>query len=623
MGYSSCPDLCCVQKDTESGLRYTGSRVIDLKPDQDIEDLKVIPDRIRYGRELRDPDIAGAREFLMADGEMYCSSSFAGNTRRYHGLLVKKDRILLSALHEEANGIRLSPGYWGDTFVDGGLPWTLGASLYPVIQEFAIPGARIRRSLVLDRGLTIRYEITGTVSLMIRPLMTNRSVQNLSGEQKEKSSTSEGSLILNGCAVRSDLGFTDDRQQYLNAWYPRDEERGYNAREDLISPGYFAGAVTNGIVEIRFAPQDAIPESNQIQESQESRDILDHASQLCIRGSEILAGYHWFTETWGRDTFISLPGLLLETGRYREAEDVFRWHLAHRRDGLLLNRFPDSYNSSDATLWFFWALFQYIQKLPGSPFVATIRHEIEELISRYPKSEIASLNGNLITVREGTTWMDTQETPRTGMPVEINALWILALELMEYLKFSTPVSSRDALAEFQEFWNPETGCLYDVLNPSDPSVRSNQIIALAFGLLPFDDGHRALEVIERELLTPYGLRTLSPASARYHGRYGGDISYHNGMVWPWQTGFYLDALIQYGTDHEKIKSVITPLWEYFLTDGAGMLPEIFDGDAPHQPAGTICQAWSIAELIRARGTVIRHLEKVVPEKEEEDNYFFA
>ncbi|MDD1729901.1 MAG: amylo-alpha-1,6-glucosidase [Methanospirillum sp.] len=585
------------------------------------EDLTSIPNLIRYGRELRDPDIAGSREFLMVDGEMYCSSSFAGNTRRYHGLLIHKREVLLSALHDEANGIRLSSGWWGETFVGEGLALTLGATIYPVVQEFAIPGARIRRSFILHDGLTIRYEITGTISMMIRPLMTRRSVKDLSHEPLVETNADAGELILNGCRVSASLPFSHDLQRYHNARYPREQERGYDAREDLVSPGYFSGPCTDGVIEIRFVPQNFMSQATTIQK--DSRDILDHAARICVSNNQIHAGYHWFTEPWGRDTFISLPGLLLENGRFREAEDLFRWHLANRKGGLLVNRYPDSFHAADTTLWFFWALFQYVQKLPGSPFVSTIRHEIEDLITAYPGSGIASLNGNLIQVEAGSTWMDTSYTPRTGLPVEINALWILALELLEYLKIPTPVRSTDARKEFEAFWNPDTGCLYDLLGPDDATIRSNQIIALALGLVPFDDGNRALQVIERELLTPYGIRTLSPASPGYSGRYTGDASYHNGMVWPWQIGFYLDALIQYGADQKKIESVISPLWHYFLTDGSGLLPEMFDGDAPYQPAGTICQAWSIAELIRARSTLLTRKDRTPPEPEVDDNYLFA
>jgi glycogen debranching enzyme len=556
-----------------------------------------VPHLIRYGRELRDPGIAASREYLMVSGDMYCSSSFAGNTRRYHGLLVHRNTVLLSGLHDEADGIRLSCGWWGDTYLGEGLAWTNGATLYPVRQEFSLPSARIIRSFLLKDGLTIRYEVYGTVSLMIRPLMTRRRVQDLSWNPDANISFEEGNLVLNGCYITGNLVFTRDMHRYLNAFYSRDQEQEYGAREDLVSPGYFSGTITDTVAEIEFLPPGTRQSTSKGVISRDP-DILTHASRLCISGGQIRAGYHWYSGSRGRDTFISLPGLLLETGRFREAEDVFRWHLAHRKEGLILNLHPDSHHSSDVTLWFFWALFQYMQKLPGSPFPATIRHDIEDILRLYPQSDVASLSGSLIHVRGCSTWMDTRYTPREGIPVEVNALWILALELAEFLKLPTPVRSKDARHEFMQFWNKETGCLYDILKPDDPTIRSNQVIPLAFGLIPFDDGLHALSVIKRKLLTPYGLRTIEPGSSKYSGCYAGDASYHNGMVWPWQTGFYIDALFRYGEDPEKIRKVVKPLWHYFLTDGAGMLPEMFDGDAPHQPAGAVCQASSIGELIR-------------------------
>ncbi|PKL60439.1 MAG: amylo-alpha-1,6-glucosidase [Methanomicrobiales archaeon HGW-Methanomicrobiales-4] len=576
-------------------------------------EMEPVPRLIRYGRELQNPDIAGIREFLMVSGDMYCSSSFAGNTRRYHGLLVHQNSVLLSGLHDEVNGIRLSGGWWGDTFLGDGLSWTTGAMIYPVIQEFAIPGARVIRSFFFDGGFTIRYEVFGTVSLIVRPLMTRRPVHELSRDPVVEVSEDRGHLILNGCKITGGLEFSPDMQWYLNAHYPREQEQGYDAWEDLVSPGYFSGTISDGVVEICFKPIDSYSTITE-KIGSEYNDILTHASRLCVSNGQIRVAYHWFTESWGRDTFISLPGLLLETGRFREAEDVFRWHIAHRNGGLLINRFPDSFHTADGTLWFFWALFQYVQKLPGSPFIATIRHDLEEILQQYAESEVASLSGNLITVQECSTWMDTPSTPRKGIPVEINALWILALELSEFLKLSTPVRSADARREFYTFWNEDAGCLYDILDPDDSSIRSNQIIPLAFGLIPFDQGRRALSVIKRELLTPYGIRTLAPGSSGYDGRFTGDASYHNGMVWPWQMGFYIDALIQYGEDIGEIRKVIEPLWHYFLTDGTGMLPEMFNGDAPHQQAGNICQAWSIGELIRARQQIIRSL-KIIPDDE--------
>ncbi len=563
-----------------------------------LHDPESIPRFIRYGQELRDPAIAGAREFLMVSGSLSCSSSFAGNTRRYHGLLIRDGVLLISGLDDEVNGIRLSPGWWGDSFAGEGIRYTTGATIYPVRQEFALPEARVVRTLLLDCCLVVRYEVFGTAVLRIRPVMTNRKVTTLSRDPVADIREDGGDLILNGCTVSSDLTFSEDEQWYLNAYYPCEQSRGYDAWEDLISPGMFSGTVTDGTMEIRFTPGGHGSSSVC---SRPATDILDYASRLCLADEgQIRAGYHWFTESWGRDTFISLPGLLLEMGRFREAEDVFRWHLAHRKGGIIVNRYPDSWNTSDATPWFFWALFQYMQKLPGSPFVATIKHEIEDIIHRYPESGVASLSGDLITVTAGSTWMDTKYTPRQGKPVEINALWILMLEMAEFLQISPPVSSSKARRAFQAFFNEKTGCLSDILDPDDPSIRSNQIIPLALGLLPFDQGRQALSVIHRDLLTPYGLRTLAPDSSGYYGKFSGDISYHNGMVWPWQTCFYVDALLAYGEEPANVQEVISPLWHYFLTDGAGMLPEHFDGEAPHNAAGAVCMASSLGELIRMR-----------------------
>jgi glycogen debranching enzyme len=554
------------------------------------------------------PNVAESREFLMVSGDMYCSSSFAGNTRRYHGLLISKGTLLLSGLHDEVNGIRLSGGWWGDTFLPGGLPWIINTIVYPVRQLFSIPGARIIRSIFFDGGLVIRYEVNGTASLLIRPLMTKRPVRELSRDPELHISEEKEELVINGCTFSTPLKFTEDIQWYLNAFYPRESERGYDAWEDLASPGFFSGIVTNGVVDIRVTPHGILLFPDDISDSN-SDDILIHASRLCISGKEIRAGYHHYTESRGRDTFISLPGLLLETGKFREAEEIFRWHLAHRKGGILVNRYPDSSLSVDTTLWYFWALFQYVQKLPGSPFIATIRNDIEEILHLFIKSDVVSLSGNLVSVQKMSTWMDTQYTPRNGKPVEINALWILALELAEYLKISSPVSSQDARREFALFWNETTGCFYDCLDPNDSSVRSNQVIPLAFGLVPFDEGRKALSVIKEKLLTPYGLRTLSPDSADYHGYYNGDISYHNGMVWPWQTGFYIDALFHYGENQEEILKVVQPLWTYFLCDGVGMLPELFDGDAPHKPAGAICQSFSIGEMMRSKNLILNRICK--------------
>ena len=565
-------------------------------------ELTFIPHTIRYGKELAYPAIAASREFLIPRGDALSSSSFAGNTCRHHGLYVNHERIILSSLHETINGISLLPGWWGDRSPDESIRHTISAQLYPVTQVQSLGSALVTRTIDLDQGLSIRWEVDGTADMLIRPLMTDRSMHNLLSEKPIEVDPVHGGFDWNGYQFRCTLPFSEDYQQYYNARYPRDAERGYDDTEDLISPGFFAGTVTNDAIELGVYPSGLYMLRDSPLET--PGDLLHRASQLCLQKGEIIAGYHWFNQGWGRDTFISMPGLLLAWGRYREAEDHFRKFLKRRKGGLIPNRVPDSYTSADGSLWLFWALFHYLQTHHDSPFIDEIMPDLESLITYYPESENTSLEHDLIAVSSGSTWMDTPYTPREGKPVEVNALWVLALEVCEYLEIGVPVSSKQVRRSFHSFWNESAGCLYDVLDPDDGSVRPNQLIALALGLVPFDEGRRALELIQNTLLTPYGLRSLAPGSTGYHGQYAGDSSYHNGMVWPWLTAWYIDALIQYGEHPRHVSRVLHPLWQYFLTDGAGMLPEIFDGDYPHAPRGAVCQAWSIAELIRGRNTIL-------------------
>jgi glycogen debranching enzyme len=202
--------------------------------------------------------------------------------------------------------------------------------------------------------------------------------------------------------------------------------------------------------------------------------------------------------------------------------------------------------------------------------------------------------------------MDTVYTPREGKPVEINALWISALAEAESMGIQVPVQVRSAKEVFVSFWNDELQCLYDCIDPPDPSVRPNQVIALALGLVDQQQASAALSVIKKTLLTPYGLRTLSPHDPVYQGRFSGDRSYHNGCVWPWLTGWFVEALLQTGTDREMIAPMLSPILNHVREAGAGYISEIFDGDPPYRPQGCIAQAWSVAEISRACRMVIRN-----------------
>jgi len=562
-------------------------------------DIMFIPDTIRFGRELTHPGIASAREYLMTYRKAYSSSSFAGNSRRSHGLFVDQERIILSSLHETINGISLLRGWWGDRPVHESVAHLLSARMYPVTEEFSLGSALVTRTLELDQGLRIRWEITGTADVEIRPLMIDRSIHDPGSEHQILVEPVQGGYDWNGYQFRCTLPFTSEEHHYFHAWYPLDG--GYDDQEDLFSPGVFAGTITNDIVKLGIYPGGTChlrtPPAPLV-------DLINRASLLCIQNGEIIAGYHGLTPGIGRDTFISMPGLLLAYDRYHQAEDLFRRYLRHRNGGLIPDRYPDTYNSADVSLWFFWALFQYLQTQQNSPFVDGIIPDLESLIMSYPETAHTSMERDLISVSAGSTWMDSRYIPREGKPVEINALWVLALEVCEYLEISVPVSSKQVRRSFYSFWNEGVGCLYDVLDPDDPAVRPNQLIALALGLVPFDEGRRALETIQNTLLTPYGPRTLAPGSPGYQGIYAGDAPCHNGMVCPWLMAWYTDALIQYGEHPRHVSRVLHPLSNYFMSDGCGMIPELFDGDFPYTPRGAVCHALSTGEFIRARNTIL-------------------
>ena len=578
-----------------------------------------VPKSIYYGRELKDLHIAQSREFLMVQGNAYSSSSFAGNTRRYHGLLIVDEHIFLSTLHEEINGISLLPGFFGDAIPD--ISHIHGASLYPVRLRYEFNDCSVTKTISFDGSLIIRYDIIGTAHLRIRPLITYRDIRTLGytsfdimyGDEVGKDEVGkDAAFSVHGCEFSSDLVFTGDEIVYYHAYYPREQERGYEAYEDLMSPGFFHGTITNGTVTIfchhptlqKKSPTiSKVPTIVSFADSF-SEDLLSRAAQLCCQTSHIYAGYHWFLESWGRDTFISIPGLLLEYGRISQAEEIFSWHLSHAHSGLIQNRFPDSYNSSDATLWLFWALSKYYERWPvhASEYIKKHTLQLLELISHYPSTPITRLDGNLIHVAPSTGWMDTKFTGREGKPVEINSLWLHALSFCEKHHIPVPVPSADVRTAFTAFWNEDVGCLHDTLDPICSALRPNQLIPLGLGQISYERAHRALFRICAELMTPYGPRTLGKDEPGYYPAFEGDRSYHNGMVWPWLIGFFIDAVITY--EFCDPAPYLAPLFQYLLTDGAGMLPEIFDGSAPYRAGGTICQAWSIAEFIRARNKVL-------------------
>ena len=355
------------------------------------------------------------------------------------------------------------------------------------------------------------------------------------------------------------------------------------------------------------------------------------------RRTTILAGYPWFAD-WGRDAFISLPGLLLATGRFEEAKSVLTTFAAAADMGMIPNFFDDRsetahFNSVDASLWFINAAFQYVNASGDlDTFTKQLLPTIQWIVDSYQRGTrfgIRADDDGLITAgdeRTQLTWMDSKcdgvaFTPRFGKAVEINALWYNSLMLVKNLEFGIEnlefyESMTDKVrASFCElFWNKDKGYLNDCIREDgsvDDSLRPNQIFAvsLEFSPLPPEQQKSVVNAVQSRLLTPYGLRTLDPQSEDYKGRYEGslydrDSAYHQGTVWPYLMGAFVEAYLKVNefSPESRIKATefILPLLGHLTeTGGLGSISEIFDGDDPQKPKGCFAQAWSVAELIRA------------------------
>ncbi len=366
----------------------------------------------------------------------------------------------------------------------------------------------------------------------------------------------------------------------------------------------------------------------------------------------VIAGYPWFVD-WGRDSMISLPGLLLATGRHDEARRLLATFAAHTKDGLVPNVFDDytgqpHYNTVDASLWFIHACCEYLRATQDkSTFVRDLLPACLNIVHAYQHGAPFHIRmddaDGLIMAGDHTTqltWMDAKRdgvvfTPRHGKPVEINALWHHALgSLVEAAGGERPALKRD-LGDLQmrvarsfvaRFWDPERKCLNDVLLPHgtqwEPNrqVRPNQIFAVSLRHSPLDAAqkHAVVNIVGERLYTKLGLRTLDPADPGYVGRYRGrmferDAAYHNGTAWPWLLGPYAEAVLRAGEfsteARVQARAVLSPLIARLDVDCPGQLAEVFDGDGsredPQRPGGCPAQAWSIAEALRVMAMVIK------------------
>ncbi len=547
--------------------------------------------------------------------------------------------------------------------VPDGIPtwrYALGDALLQV-QIFMAPG---RNTSYLRMEL---LRSSSALRLTLKPLVTYRDhhVMTRGARPFQVDSDAEGCSVQAGDGARpyrisiTQGRFTASPEWYWNFWRRAEAERGLDAVEDLLKPGSFITELNaHEPVYLVATAEAAAPapgpavQDELILGARRLTAPLPQTAPAWIRslslasdqfivqrsagGSSIIAGYPWFSE-WGRDTMISLPGLATSLRRYELAAGVLQTYSRFVDRGMLPNRFPENsqtpeYNTADATLWMFHALDDYLQARRDPDLAAQMFPVLMSILHAHADGtryglRVDPADALLCAGEPGTqlTWMDAKHgdhafTPRIGKPVEINALWLNALDFALRLaarlrnsaekRFCETLLTR-ATASFSRFWNDARGCLYDVIDVDggkgvDGRIRPNQILAVSLPYCPLSQPQMraVVDCCGRELLTSHGLRSLSPVEPGYVGRYRGDAAqrdaaYHMGTVWAWLLGPFSRAHHRVHGDARLAQSFLEPMSREIHGACLGTLGEIFDGDPPHSAGGCFAQAWSVAEILRS------------------------
>lgn len=465
-------------------------------------------------------------------------------------------------------------------------------------------------------------------------------------------------------SLSSNLQYHPEPVWHYNLEYDTERQRGLNFQEDIFNPGYFESELKPGTSRFFIAASTGdvssltleqvdklyIREANRQNLLALDSKLIEPFALKLLRATDafvvknrstgentVIAGYHWYSD-WGRDAMISLPGLFLIPYRFEEARSALNNFARYCRRGLIPNTFPafggdPVYNTVDAPLWFIHALDRYFAYTQDFLFLSDIWDTVGEILDNYCQGTdfgIGMDSDYLIQQGPQLTWMDAKigewaVTPRAGKACEVNALWYNALKTASYLGtlLGEDISSYETLAagvasNFEDsFWNPEIDCLFDLIyrdeagnQVKDPAIRPNQIFAvsLPYTMLSPEKEKAIVDRVEKDLLTPFGLKSLSSDHPLYKGQYRGDAmnrdtAYHNGTVWPWLLGAYVKAYLKIhgnsSSSLEYMRTLLEGFDAHLETAGIGTISEVFDGDYPHSPGGTIAQAWSVAEILRA------------------------
>jgi predicted glycogen debranching enzyme len=544
------------------------------------------------------------------------------------------------------------------------------------VWTYLIDGVEVERRIFMLHGentTVCRWNILSRiaghksdVTLEIKPLVSFVSYHQLQHQTADfdtRMQSTDNCVLIQPVPNEPELFFSHNEAAlketghwYFGFEYEIEKERGFDFHEDLYQPFTLTYDLSEEAVVIVSTKQHNHSKASEYEAIEIDRrekiveiaDPDDHfrkqlalaADQFIVDrgdGKSIIAGYPWFSD-WGRDTMIALPGLTLTTNREGIARTILLEFSKHISEGMIPNRFPDEgetpeYNTVDATLWYFEAIRAYTEKTGDFDFVKDELYEqLVEIIywhQRGTRFGIKVAEDGLL--RAGVpgwqlTWMDAKYgdnvfTPRIGKPVEIQALWYNALEIMK--DFARRFGDSDGKNQYgsmsnaakktfnKEFWNKEAGYLYDVIDDGfkDESIRPNQIFAISLkhSMVSMYRAKKIVQVVEQELFTPLGLRSLATGDSQYQGVYTGspferDSAYHQGTVWGWLMGAFVESLRRTYPKGRKFKQyearIRRGFEEHIREHGVGQISEIFDGDAPHTPRGCFAQAWSVAELLR-------------------------
>lgn len=641
---------------------------------------------MRFGKDdLRNLKSSESKEYLLTNGiGGFCSSSISGtNIRKYSALLVAScnppvDRkVMLSKLDEiiyiGKDVYTLSSNERINRENDEGYvnQVSFEENYFPCF-KYNIRGVMIEKKITMEYGKNttiVKYKIKNNnkiIKMRIDPLINNRNHHALT---KKGDFKCEEKIIKNGVKIKYNINntllymksdkaiYNEHGKWYEGMYYNNEFERGLDFEDAHYIPGYFEIYVEPH-EEIEFsiiASTEPIKEidgsiyfKEEIKRKEELINKLSYKDKLtkilalaCDQfivkrkstgKATVIAGYPWFTD-WGRDTMISLPGLTLVTGRYEEAKELLITFAKYINKGLIPNMFPDNgikplYNTVDGTLWYFNAVYKYLQYTNDYEFIEkNIFYYLTEIMENHIKGTMFNIGMDEdYLLKAGNkdlqlTWMDVKingetVTPRQGKAVEINALWYNAVCIYSMLckRFGENNTKYEELANhikdsfLETFWNKKENYFYDYVDGEHKNnqIRPNAIITLSlpFTMVNESMAKKTIETALEKLYTPYGLRSLNEEDKEYKGIYLGDVekrdhAYHQGTVWSWLIGPFITAVNRWYKDKELCKDIVAPFYDHLEDCCIGNISEVFDGDSPHISRGCFAQAWGVAELLRS------------------------